>query len=126
MSSGSPPRSTRRLRNSAVTMRRPTHGAMDLVTVSTSGSSGTAGNLEKNVVAIDANFECCDPFCRVIIIFPGAAIKLPHMVRTYHMAVVNLALSQRSATMDTNPAERVDLTAGVADGIGVIIHQNLQ
>src|SRR5579884_1137140 len=38
---GSPPRRTRRQRNSAETMRRPIMGARERATVSTSGSSGT-------------------------------------------------------------------------------------
>src|SRR6185437_10202272 len=39
---GSPPRSTRMQRNSALMMRRPTRGLMERVTVSTSGNSGTS------------------------------------------------------------------------------------
>src|SRR6266404_1611073 len=124
MLSGSPPRSTRRLRNSAVTIRRPTSGAMERATVSTSGSSGTLGDLEEDVVALDAHIESGNTPGRVVIVLPGAAIEFPQMIGANHAPIVDLTLPQRAALMNTNAAERADFAARVADGIGVLVHQH--
>src|SRR5690242_8346289 len=110
ISSGLPPRRIRRLRNSAVTMRRPTSGAIDRATVSTSGSSGTFGHLEEDVVALHAHLERGDALRRVVIEFPGPAIEFPHVIRADHAAVVQRALSQWAAAMGADTAQRVDFT----------------
>src|SRR5437773_11960806 len=119
MASGLPPRSTRRHRNSADTMRRPTKCARDLTTVSTSGSSGNSRNLQKNVFAFDLDFVGGYTALGVVIVCAGAAIKLPQVVWTDHAAIVKLALAQRSAAMDTDAAERAHAAPEVADGVGI-------
>src|SRR5947199_1375257 len=124
MLSGSPPRSTRRLRNSAATIRRPTSGAMERATVSTSGSSGTLRHLEEDVVAFDAHFKSGNAFGRVVIVLTRTAVEFPQMIGTNHAPIVDLTLPQRAALMNTNAAESADFAACVADGIRVLVHQH--
>src|SRR3989442_777407 len=124
MLSGSPPRSTRRLRNSAVTIRRPTSGAMERATVSTSGSSGTLRHLEEDVVALDAHFKNGNPLGGAVIVLAGTAVEFPQMIGANHAPIVDLTLPQRAAPMNTNAAESADFAARVADGIGMLVHQH--
>src|ERR1017187_6216087 len=97
--SGSPPRSTRVARNSAETMKRPTSGAIERVTVSTSGSSGRLGHLDQDVVALYLHLVGGDAFGGIVVIFAGDAIELPQVVRANHAAVANLALASWAAAM---------------------------
>src|ERR1022692_4335370 len=122
MRSGSPPRSTRVARNSAETMERPTSGAIERVTVSTSGSSGTLGHLDQNVVALHLHCVGGDAPGGIVVVFARDAIELPQVVRANHAAVVNLALAQRATAMQANPAQCTDSPTHVANGVGSFPH----
>src|ERR1700674_5808540 len=116
MASGLPPRKMRRQRNSADAIRRPASGAIERTTVSTSGSSGTAlGNHQEDVFAILPDFIGGHPLSGIVIVFAGAAVKLPQVIRANHAAIVKLALAQRAATMDAHAAERAQPASHIAN-----------
>src|SRR5207248_5094642 len=87
---GSPPRRMRRQRNSADTIRLPTRCAIDRVTVSTSGSSGTFRNLEENLVPLQLHLIGGDTLGGIILVLPGAAVEFPKVKRADHAPFVDL------------------------------------
>src|SRR5580658_8297931 len=98
-------------------MRLPTIRAMDRATVSTSGSSGTSGELDQDVVAGHPHFKCRHLSGGVEIVRPRGAVPLPGVPGTHDIVAVDGALPQRTAAMRARSGERGDASGDVADSV---------
>src|SRR5579862_5496237 len=115
---------TKREVNSADRISRPVRcRATVRTTVSTSGNSGTSGNVDQNIGALDLDGERVDADVGVEIVEPGAAIVFPGVPRTHQCIPVQRPLPERSPGVRANAVQSVQLAAHVADGIAVLPHQ---
>jgi len=101
-------------------MRRPTIGAMDRATVSTSGSSGTLGELDQDVVTGHPHRERLDLFGGIEIVRPSGAVPLPGVPGTHDKVAVDGALPQWTAAMRAGAVQRGDASGDVTDSVNGI------
>src|ERR1700722_16763588 len=135
---------TNREVNRADTIVRPTrYGASVRTTVSTSGNSGmfffvlwralqlaapaSAGgfvlrHINQNIVPIHLHRKRRELHILVVIVDACPAIVGPLMPRTNHLVAIDIALSYRPARVRTNPLQRAQLTANIANRVRAVAH----
>src|SRR6266545_3259606 len=116
---GSPPRSTRRQRNSAVTIRRPTRAAMERATVSTSGSSGMRlREVGEDIVALYLDRVRAQLAGAVVIVLSGVAVELPQVPGAHHPSVHQVAEAKRPAAVRADAVQGRHRAVRVAQHVG--------